>query len=360
MRKRDQADELDALIEARRQGEPRAEAPASEPGRLAAAAVRLAASWQAAPAVDREAVRARIAAGIAAAPRRDSPRWWELYRSSGAWVVPRRAALATVAVIAAGVLFSLLATRSSSAAFVDDVERLSAVTTAALADDQLSDGEKTELASRAAALVERIAADRGVVASLEAEQLEAVAGALSEVESRLQAQSEAEAAPPPQEARPEDAPGDSPALDGAADAAPAAQPAPAVSESLVSVRTVSEVVEDVRASRAQGASVPPGHATLETVCEGPAGSAAGVCGAAVETAKEICGSVGDAASLDACSAAVEVATHNCDLLTGPDRSACRIALRDLERAAAGSLAPSEKNTSKGAGGENGRGGSGDE
>lgn len=350
------ASELDALIDARRQGRPQITSPDSEPGRMAAVAGRLDASWQDAQTVDKEAVRARVAAGIAASPERSAPGWWARRPWTDAWAVPRRAALATVVVVAAGVLFSLIAPDSSSAAFVDYVQRLSTVTEAALADEQLSDSEKTELASLAAALVERVAAEPGPLAGLDSEDLEAVASALGEVESRLLPHSEVEAVAP--DAALGGASGEGPPSDvgaGSSATAPLVSPAPAVSASIESVRSVSGAVQEVLASRGRGSTGAPGRATIAAVCSGASGNAAEVCDAAVETAQEICRSVGDVSGLGACSAAVEVVAHNCDLLQGADRAACRIALRDLEQAAAASLQTDGTDVPRGAGAENGRG-----
>ena len=353
---KDDASDLDALIEARRQGRRQITSPDSEPGRMAAVAGRLSASWQDAQTVDKEAVRARVAAGIAASPERSAPGWWARRPWSDAWAVPRRAALATAVVVAAGVLFSLIAPDSGSAAFVDHVQRLSTVTEAALADEHLSDSEKTELASLAAALVERVAAEPEALAGLDSEDLEAASSALGEVESRLLPHSEVQAVAPgasfggaSSEGPPSDVGAGLPAT------APLVSPAPAVSASIESVRSVSGAVEEVLASRGRGPTRAPGHATIAAVCSEASGNAAEVCGAAVETAQEICGSVSDVSGLGACSAAVEVAAHNCDILQGADRAACRIALRDLEQAAAASLQTDGTDVPRGAGAENGRG-----
>jgi hypothetical protein len=337
--RRNAADELDRLVEARRGGRPPPAGPAgADLERLAAAGERLAESWEQAPPLDARAVWARVGPALRAAPRRDRrfARWRRVVSDGG--TVPRRAALAASTVVAAGLLFALIAPGDSSAAFVADVERLSTAATDALEDEELTAGEQTGLATIAGTLLRRVHEDPGALADLDGDELDAVAVTLSKVEQRLLPFERPQDAPPPTPASGESAP---PTASGAVspEAIPPAEraSAPAVADSLLAVRSVSGAVQDVRSSRGLGPTGAPGHATAGTLCGGADGGAAAVCGAAVQTALSICGGVASQSELSACEAAVDVAEHSCDLVQGPDRSACRIALRDLARSAADGL-----------------------
>lgn len=352
MVRRNEADELDRLVDARRGERPAPDEPAgADLDRLVAAADRLTESWQQSPSLDERAVWARVGTALRTTPQRGGrmARWPR--PPAGVWTVPWRAAATASAVAIVGLVFALLAPGDSSAAFVADVERLSTTAADALADEELTAAERTGLAALANTLFDRINQDPRALAELDSDELEAVAVALSTVEQRLVPHAEAATAPPPAEAP-------SAANAGGA-ASPAATlpaeraPAPAAAEPLVAVRSVSGAVEQVRASRGLGPSGAPGLATAGTLCGGADGSAAAVCGAAVQTALSICGGVTNQSGLAACEAAVDVAEHSCDLVQGPERSACRIALRDLARSAGAGLAPSGGNGSRGAVGDEG-------
>ena len=186
--------------------------------------------------------------------------------------------------------------------------------------------------SPANTLFDRINEDPRALAELDSDELDAVAVTLSKVEQRLIPFEQPEDAPAATRTPGEGVPA---TASGAVspEARPSAERAspPAVAESLLAVRSVSGAVEDVRSSRGLGPSGAPGQATAGTLCSYALGSAAAVCGAAMQTALSICGGVTSQSELAACEAAVDVAAYSCDLVQGPDRSACRIALRDLAR-----------------------------
>ena len=185
MSEQQRADGLDDLVEARAGRRSALDAPAAwDLRRLAEAAERLDASWDSQAPVDRDAVWSRIAPELAR-PRRAT--WWSRLAgglpSLGA--IPRRAAAVTalVAVLLAAVL---VPGQSSSAAFLDDVARLTAATERALADSELTAEEQHQLEVLSTRLIERLRDNPSALDELPAQRIEEVSTKLAGVERALE------------------------------------------------------------------------------------------------------------------------------------------------------------------------------
>ena len=382
-----QADELDRLIAARRDGErstpvdPSTEALAD----LAAALGDL--SAQASPP-RQDAVWSRVAAGIEAHERERarSPlgRWRE-------WQAIPRAAwgpaiAASVALFA--IMFSLISEpTSTSAAFLADVDELSAVTTEALADDVLTADERDSVAELTASLVATIDRRPETLSDLDPTERENVLSQLEKVVAILLPAADAElvevrsnmllaAAGLPVNASdrgPEVDPsvGRSPlpqaeatlvpGAPGAAaagalakeavapgPAAPSARPpiavsTPSVAASVASLEGVTNAVENAQRGggppgglpgRPAGVAAPVVAHDNQSLCFGLTGADRASCERAVSAAVAACGAASRAPGMVDCERAVELAEELCDdLLSKRDARTCEHALDRLLQAA---------------------------
>ena len=175
-----EADELDRLIESRLNGEsPAAPNPLSDA--LADLAGQLDGLAHQAELPDSADVWSRVAAGIDAHEQAQRPslleRWWPSPSGRAFWAPTLAASLALVAVLA----LLISEPDSTSAAFVEDVERLSAVASDALADDVLTPDERESVTALAAALAATVDRRPHTVAELNARERADVLEALDQV-----------------------------------------------------------------------------------------------------------------------------------------------------------------------------------
>jgi hypothetical protein len=141
-----EADELDRLIESRRNGESPA-APNTLSDALADLAGQLGGLAHQVELPDSADVWSRVAAGIDAHEQAQKlsrlERWWPSPSNRAFWAPTLAASLALVALL-------ISEPDSTSAAFVEDVERLSAVASEALVDDVLTADERESVTALAA------------------------------------------------------------------------------------------------------------------------------------------------------------------------------------------------------------------
>jgi hypothetical protein len=403
----DDAARLDRMIEDRRGGRGDSDGPADASLRAVAdLAAELDELGRHAPALDEDVVWARVGAGVDAAPRvarRERAPWW----TAPWWTLhlprwadrPLWAAASAGAAVLLIVAFTLISQpRSTSAAFVEDVNELSSVAQAALADNQLTEDEKGNVAALAAALVQAIDENPAALNELAPEQREHVLGTLSDVMSRLRPISDDELLAD-DEAIVDDASSESTQLaatedgdDGDGDAENAqdnggppehaAQPvrptpgggsrqgltvvAPSVTVSVTAIREVTDAVEH---SNSGGGELRPSGATpgdLAGLCQGLSGRDRSECNRAVNSAVAACsGSSGKKLASGRCGEAASSAVAVCgDLLSEAAADTCEQAFAALQleaasNAGAASDDDSEDDKGRGRGNSRGRQGSDD-
>ena len=276
-----------------------------------------------APPLDHDAIWARVQAGVAATAQRGWPWWdprgwtWRPQRAGGgAWLrAPLTAAVAAMGVVAIIVGATLVVGRgSTSAAVVEEVERLSAVASTALADDELSAGELVEIEQQTAALLQTIALQPQALSALDAAEIARVIAAVDAIRDGIARQ------------------------DVAADTVPAVDLIEAVSEQ---ARTAAAAAAATVATAAAAPAAVPTAVAAETdvtstavlpVCAGAEGDVASRCDRTFRTAVVTCQQASDRDALDACKDSVKVAKDACsDLPSKGQRKACERELKDVER-----------------------------
>ena len=189
-------EDLERTIEERRAAASRPPA-GDEQQELAELALTLEELAQTGPEFDDQAVWAKVVDFIETTPQRGGVSGWISGWTAGAWAwlggVPARpllapAAIASVLVIGALAFLVLQSPQSASAAFLDDVRDLSALTDEALDDAELTDDEIAELSGQTDLLLAAIAGDDGALDDLDDVELSEVITALVEAASRLEAQ----------------------------------------------------------------------------------------------------------------------------------------------------------------------------
>ena len=189
-------EDLERTIEERRAAASRPPA-GDEQQELAELALTLEELAQTGPEFDDQAVWAKVVDFIETTPQRGGVSGWISGWTAGAWAwlggVPARpllapAAIASVLVIGALAFLVLQSPQSASAAFLDDVRDLSALTDEALDDAELTDDEIAELSGQTDLLLAAIAGDDGALDDLDDVELREVITALVEAASRLEAQ----------------------------------------------------------------------------------------------------------------------------------------------------------------------------
>jgi len=374
-----EADELDRLIESRLNGEsPAAPNPLSDA--LADLAGQLDGLAHQAELPDSADVWSRVADGIEAHEQAQRPslleRWWPSPSTRAFWAPTLAASLALFAVLA----LLISEPDSTSAAFVEDVERLSAVTSDALADDVLTPDERESVTALAAALAATVDRRPHTIAELSTRERADVLEALDQVLIILVPVADAEltetrsntllaaaglsatvdadrstagaAGVPPGPLPPALVDQAAPPNIGQSDP-PLAVPAatPSVALSVASLEGVTDAVENDRRgsglpSSASGRESGAGRAAADdddddhddddqaSVCFGLTGSTRTVCERAVMAAVAACGGAIDSGDLDECERATEFAEDVCeDLLPKRDARTCERALERLSKAA---------------------------
>ena len=175
---------LERALEARRAGG--ASSPTGEHEELADLALQVEALGQRTPALDESAVWTRVDEYVRTTPQSTTAFGW----LAGAWAAfiqggaPRLlapAGIAALLLVGALALVVLQAPGNASAAFVDDVRELGALTDDALLDGMLSEGELAALA----ALLDEIQAQAGALGDLDDDDLRAVAAILTVTRDQL-------------------------------------------------------------------------------------------------------------------------------------------------------------------------------
>ena len=179
-------DRLDELIDERQLGRARPLGIAGdELEELADLTVALRGLGARAPAIDEDAVSARVAAYTESTPQSPPPLWSRLrgatWRAVPSFAPPRVLALAALALlllvgVVAGVL--LQSPQSASASFIEDVRELQRLADSALADGELSSEELATLGEHADLLRAAIAGDSSALGDLRPDELREVADAL--------------------------------------------------------------------------------------------------------------------------------------------------------------------------------------
>ena len=180
---------LERAIEARRAGA--ASPPVGDHDDLADLALQVEALGQRTPALDQSAVWARVDEYVRTTPQSTTVfGWlagtWETFIRGGAPRLLAPAGLAALLLVGAITVVLLQSPGSASAAFVDDVRELGALTDDALLDGTLSEGELAALA----ALLDEIEAEAeaGILGDLDDEDLQAVAAILTVTRDQLGSQ----------------------------------------------------------------------------------------------------------------------------------------------------------------------------
>lgn len=360
------ADELDELIEARRGGEP--VAPGAD-GESLYALAELAADLEVLARQVELPDEGRVWREVQSELTRVEPggrRWLDDLVRPLRRVPPRlawsSAVGVAVAVVIAG-LGSLVVPESTSAAFVREVETLSATAALALEDDVLTEEERRSVSQLTASLLERVDREPATLIAMNdderAEVLLTLGGVVTQLApiatDEIAASRSAElietaglspgAADEPAEAQapPGDGVGAGEALAAPIEPTQVTSNA-SIASSVSALRGVGDAVASAQPGQepdfvtewraAQGRLPTAGEPTGGAICSGLAGAAASGCEQAIVGATAACASVSGDDGLEACRAAVVLGSAVCGaLLAEGDANVCARALESLLEAA---------------------------